>query len=320
MPLLNAQIMPGIQLSRLNTDTKDIRCTDEVDITSGIFKWSKKAMKKLNTDCNQTAGLEAVLQVAVGACVMLRRNIDTSIGLVNGALGTVISIKAHHIGVQFDNIQKPYQVTNVKSRFMVMKKIYVHRMQFPLILAFAVTVHKCQGLSLNCAMIDLSDQVFCAGMAYVALSRVKQLENLHLFALQPQAIKANPKCLQEINRLRLIYRPDLPQYTIRSAEASLQKRNRKLTGSVVSNLPDLKQQKVYGKNRKADTKDAVNPPDPKQQKMDGKRKAMQHKGCCQSSPSQAAKGRWEDESRHKGCCKSSPSKTNQHRRSRYKDC
>ena len=260
-------------LSRLNTDTKDIRCTDEVDETSGIFKWSKKAtdeMKKLNTDCNLTAGLEAVLQVAVGARVMLRRNIDTSIGLVNGALGTVISIKAHHIGVQFDNIQKSYQVTKVKSRFMVMKKIYVHRMQFPLILAFAVTIHKCQGLSLNCAMMDLSDQVFCAGMAYVALSRVKQLENLHLIALQPQAIKANSKCLQEINRLRLTYRPDLPQYTIRSAEASLQKRKRKLTGSVI---PDLKQQKVYGKKRKADTKDAVNPPDPKQQKMDGKRKA-----------------------------------------------
>ena len=147
-------------LSRLNTHTKDIRCTDEVDETSGIFKWSKRAtdeMKKLNTDCNLTAGLEAVLQVAVGARVMLRRNIDTSIGLVNGALGTVISIKAHHIGVQFDNIQKPYQVTKVKSRFMVMKKIYVHRMQFPLILAFAVTIHKCQRLSLNCAMMDLSD-------------------------------------------------------------------------------------------------------------------------------------------------------------------
>ena len=82
-------------------------CTDEVDETSGIFKWNKRAtdeMKKLNIDCNLTAGLEAVLQVAVGAHVMLRRIIDTSTWLVNGALCTVISIKAHHIGVQFDNI------------------------------------------------------------------------------------------------------------------------------------------------------------------------------------------------------------------------
>ena len=81
-------------LSRLNTDTKDILRTDEVDETSGIFKWSKKAtdeMKKLNTDCNLTAGLEAVLQVAVGAHIMHHRNIDTSVGLVSGALGTVVS-------------------------------------------------------------------------------------------------------------------------------------------------------------------------------------------------------------------------------------
>ena len=63
-----------------------------------------------------------------------------------------------------------------------MKKIYVYRKQFPLILAFAVTEHKCQGLSLDCALMDLSEQVFCAGMAYMALSRVKQLENLHLIA------------------------------------------------------------------------------------------------------------------------------------------
>ena len=80
-------------------------------------------MKKLNTDCNLTAGLEAVLQIAVGARVMLRRNMDTSNGLVNGALGTVTSIKAHHVVVLFDNMHKEYQVPKVKSRFMVMNKM-----------------------------------------------------------------------------------------------------------------------------------------------------------------------------------------------------
>ena len=67
---------------------------------------------------------------------------------------------------------------------MVLKKLYVHHKQFPLILAFAVTVHKSQGLSLDCAIMDLSDQVFCPGMAYVALSRVRCLQNLHLISFK----------------------------------------------------------------------------------------------------------------------------------------
>ena len=52
----------------------------------------------------------------------------------------------------------------------------------------------------------LSEQVFCADMA---LSRVRQLENVHLIALHEQAVKVSSKCLQEINRLREAYRPDV---------------------------------------------------------------------------------------------------------------
>ena len=112
-------------LSRLDADVTEIPCIDEIDETASTYKWSKRAteeMKKLNSDCNLTAGLEAVLQVAVGARVMLCRNIDTSKELVNEAVGTVVSIKAHHITVQFDNVPEPYQVEKVKSRFMVMKR------------------------------------------------------------------------------------------------------------------------------------------------------------------------------------------------------
>ena len=63
-------------------------------------------------------------------------------------------------------------------------------------------------------MMDLSDQVFCAGMAYVVLSRVRKMENLHLVSFSPQAIKVRTKCLHEINRLRQTYRPEMAQYTV----------------------------------------------------------------------------------------------------------
>ena len=69
-------------------------------------KWTKKTaekLAKLNDDCNMTAGLEAKLVLAVGARIILHRNIDTNAGLVNGAIGTVVSVKPNHITVQFDH-------------------------------------------------------------------------------------------------------------------------------------------------------------------------------------------------------------------------
>ena len=46
--------------------------------------------------------------------------------------------------------------------------------------------------------MDLSEQVFCPGMAYMALSRVKQLENLRLIAFKEEAIKVSAKCLRQV--------------------------------------------------------------------------------------------------------------------------
>ena len=262
-------------LQKLDAEIKQIPCVDEVDETaSGTFKWNKKAtqeMKRLNSDCNLTAGLEAVLEIAVGARVMLHRNIDTSQGLVNGAVGTVISIKAHHIEVQFDNVPQPYQVEKVKSKFVILKNVYIFRKQFPLILAFAVTIHKCQGLSLDCAMMKLSSEVFSPGMVYVALSRVKEMKNLHLIAFDAKSVMVSSKCLQEINRLRQTYRPDLPLYTVPSIQSSLKKNTRaKLTAALLSDPPPPKQSDAVsaGKRKKADKSQDLPPSKKKRAHVD----------------------------------------------------
>ena len=110
-------------LARLSSKVHDLVCTDELDQTVSTHKWTKRSiehLEKLNSDCNMTAGLEAKLSLAVGARVMLRRNIDTKAGLVNGTLGTVLSITAEHVMVQFDHMTTPYDVAVVKSKFMVM--------------------------------------------------------------------------------------------------------------------------------------------------------------------------------------------------------
>ena len=107
---------------------------------------------------------------------------------------------------------------------MLMRSFYVYRKQFPLILAYAVTIHKCQGLSLNNAIIDLSNKVFSPGLAYVALSRVRSLEGLY----HPSSIMVSNSSLEEINRLRSLYRKDLPLYEITGSGKKSTKRNLRL--------------------------------------------------------------------------------------------
>ena len=77
-----------------------------------------------------------------------------------------------------------------------------------------MTIHKCQGLSLDCAIVDLSNSVFSAGMAYVAISRVHTLDGLHLTAFDPASLMISDICLEEINRLRKCFRKKLPCYDI----------------------------------------------------------------------------------------------------------
>ena len=219
----------------------DLNALESVDETHNPRKWNKKTaekLAKLNEDCNMTAGLEAKLLLAVGARVMLRCNIDTNAGLVNGAIGTVVSVRPNHVTVQFDHTNTLYNVEKVKSRFTIMKNFYIYRRQFPLILAYAVTIHKCQGLSLDCAIVDLLDKVFSAGMAYVAVSRVRTLQGLHLVAFEPESIMVSTSCLKEINRLRATYRPDLNPHPLPAPPKADHKR--KLTGSVQHDNPKPK--------------------------------------------------------------------------------
>jgi len=107
-------------LNTLDSKICKLKCLDEIDETAGSRKWDKTTAKKLdmlNKDCNMTAGLEAELSIAVGARVMLRRNIDTKHGLVNGALGTITSIAAHTVMVKFDHVEEFYPIEQVRSKF-----------------------------------------------------------------------------------------------------------------------------------------------------------------------------------------------------------
>ena len=117
----------GDMLSHLETKMHVIPCIHEIDETKSTAKWQEKAaqqLEKLNRDCNNTAGLEAVLNLAVGARVMLRRNIDVKAGLLNGAIGTLLAVLPSRVTIKFDHLSAPCDIKKVKGKFMVLKNYH----------------------------------------------------------------------------------------------------------------------------------------------------------------------------------------------------
>lgn len=147
---------------------------------------------------DQAEGLEDVIYLAKGARVMLRSNLWTTAGLVNGALGTVVDIVYHRdqapapdgppavVMVKFDNYTGPTMADGTVPVPTLVKGWddghgnRLTREQFPLSLAWATTVHKSQGLSLDKAVISVLNYDFGLGMVYVALSRCRSWQGMLL--------------------------------------------------------------------------------------------------------------------------------------------
>ena len=74
--------------------------------------------------------------------------------------------------------------------------------QIPLILSWAITIHKAQGASLDIAEVDVGSSIFECGQTYVALSRVKSLEGLYLTSFDVNKIRINKKVREFYDKLR----------------------------------------------------------------------------------------------------------------------
>lgn len=124
-----------------------------------------------------------------GALVMFVRN-NYQKGYVNGTLGKVagFNMNGDPIVKTFDN--KKIDVEQACWTITEGEKIIAQITQIPLRLAWAITVHKSQGMTLDGAEIDLSKS-FVEGMGYVALSRVKSLSGLRLLGMNDMAFRVN---------------------------------------------------------------------------------------------------------------------------------
>lgn len=196
-----------------------------------------------------TGGLLESVELAIRARVMITRNVDTSDGLVNGMLGTVVgfypqpdpnssSFSPSFVLIILDDPEagqaarqkyhsavaiypKATPVGKVEVRFKVgrYRVAQVSRRQFPLKLAWSSTIHKVQGLTLSEVVVSCEGR-FCPGLFYVAASRVKSLSNLHFTSFRPEKIIENSEAGNALQHI-LTERPLLATPVWRGSATSL---------------------------------------------------------------------------------------------------
>ena len=122
--------------------------------------------------------------------VMLVANLATDLGLCNGSRGVVTRIEKNIPYVRFLNgIEMPIDYHEWEIGESHRQTIYAQ--QIPLRLAYALTIHKSQGMTLDCAEVDIGSAVFEHGQTYVALSRIKSLDGLYIMGFDPSKIKVD---------------------------------------------------------------------------------------------------------------------------------
>lgn len=200
---IGAKLISGVKPTRLHTHNVNVDKINqqELDNLPGpdtsydvVTKGKSFLVEQLLKSC--LAPAELILKPK--AKVMFVKN-NLEIGYANGTLGEVISCGSEPVIRLLDG----RQVTVTPATWTIEEegKIKAEISQIPLRLAWAMTIHKSQGMSLEAADIDLS-QAFERGMGYVALSRVRKLSGLVLQGLNDTALAVNREARQADSRLK----------------------------------------------------------------------------------------------------------------------
>jgi ATP-dependent DNA helicase PIF1 len=171
----------------------------ETEVPPGM---SPDIAQMLSDKLDKDAPYEAKLRLKERAQVMLlkqhyeesdnngKKSLCPIQGLVNGSRGVVTGFSAGGLPiVKFLN-GKTITVGQV-SWAADDELVTLKRIQIPLRVAYALTIHKAQGASLDSALVDVGPSTFECGQAYVALSRVRNLDSLFVFEISPKAFRAN---------------------------------------------------------------------------------------------------------------------------------
>lgn len=194
----------GILATQLCSHTNDADSINQSKLSN--LQSPEKIFEATDSDIYLTKTLDSQLPVPfklvlkVGAQVMLLKNINLSNGLVNGARGIITGYSEGFPLVKFKNKQE-YIAKPEKWSIKTPSGAVLQRKQIPLKLAWAFSIHKSQGLTLDCVEMSLA-KVFEAGQAYVALSRAQSMESLRILDFDSKQVWAAPEVLLFYRKFR----------------------------------------------------------------------------------------------------------------------
>lgn len=178
----------------IDVDQINMREFEKIKSETKIFTMTTKGSKKNVENLQNNCLVHPVLYLKIGAKVMCIKN-DQEKKYVNGSLGEVISFDNNGEPIVLLSTGKKVKVTADSWRIEDDGKVKAEISQIPLRLAWAITIHKSQGMTLDGAEIDLS-RTFTPGMGYVALSRLKSIEGLHLKGIGASALQISEEVMQ----------------------------------------------------------------------------------------------------------------------------
>lgn len=186
----------GIEPTRLYPYRKDVSNINE-DHFSKLVQDKKERVvtytvkSTMKNDKLKKYCLEPVIKLCKQAQVILTVNLDVENGLVNGSRGVVIGFSGSLPMVRFVNgFTKVIDYYTYNTHEEETKKSESYS-QIPLMLGWAITIHKSQGMTLDYVETDLSN-VFDYGQGYVTLSRVRNLKNLWIQDIDFSKLQCNP--------------------------------------------------------------------------------------------------------------------------------
>lgn len=184
----------------VDVDTINQRHLDALPSKSERFIMAKKGSPAAVEQLLRGMLAPAELELKVGAEVMFVAN-DQGKSYANGTLGRIVSLEDERPVVELASNCRKISVGPHTWQLEEDGHVRAEIKQLPLRLAWAITIHKSQGMSLDAAEIDLS-RSFTPGMGYVALSRVRTLEGLYLSGMNSVALQLNERIFELDSELR----------------------------------------------------------------------------------------------------------------------